>query len=175
MKHITIFLGSVRMGRTADSIAEHIQQQLADSNVRITIADPRTLQLPFFDAPVAPADDTFSTPHEQVGEWRELVASSDAIIMLTPEYNSQLSAVQKNAIDWLYHEWKEKPIGIVSYGWRGGVQAAEQLEQLLGKLGAQVQQPVASLYFTKDIAADGQAIDTEALAEKLQPLLTALS
>lgn len=46
------------------------------------------------------------------------------------QYNWGYPAALKNAIDYLYHEWKGKPAAIVSYGTRGGGKAAAQLQQV---------------------------------------------
>ena len=48
-----------------------------------------------------------------------------------PQYNWGYPAVLKNALDFLYHEWANKPAGLVSYGSRGGGLAATQLKQVL--------------------------------------------
>jgi NAD(P)H-dependent FMN reductase len=46
------------------------------------------------------------------------IASLDAYIFVTPEYNHATSAALKNAIDFLYHEWNNKAAGFVI--WRCG-------------------------------------------------------
>lgn len=46
------------------------------------------------------------------------------------QYNWGYLAALKNAIDFLYHEWKGKPAVIISYGTRGSGKAAEQLKQV---------------------------------------------
>jgi len=40
--------------------------------------------------------------------------------------------VLKNAIDHLYHEWRDKPAVIVTYGGHGGTKCSEQLKQVAG-------------------------------------------
>ena len=51
-------------------------------------------------------------------------------LLLSAQYNWGYPAALKNAIDYLYHEWKGKPAAIISYGTRGGGKAAEQLKQV---------------------------------------------
>jgi NAD(P)H-dependent FMN reductase len=53
----------------------------------------------------------------------EIQKYSDIIFTL-PQYNWGYPAVIKNAIDYLYYQWHEKPATIVSYGGHGGVKAA---------------------------------------------------
>jgi NAD(P)H-dependent FMN reductase len=44
----------------------------------------------------------------------------------------------KNAIDYLYNEWKGKPIAVVTYSIFGSAFASDQLSESLSKLGLQV-------------------------------------
>ncbi len=43
-----------------------------------------------------------------------------------PQYNWGYPAVLKNALDYLYREWRDKPASFITYGTRGGTKAAEQ-------------------------------------------------
>ena len=53
---------------------------------------------------------------------------------MTPEYNHSTSGVLKNAIDYLFSEWNNKAMGVVSYGVIGGARAAEHLRLIAGEL-----------------------------------------
>lgn len=46
------------------------------------------------------------------------------------QYNWGYPAALKNALDYLYREWNNKPAAIVSYGGRGGGKAAAQLREV---------------------------------------------
>jgi NAD(P)H-dependent FMN reductase len=48
-----------------------------------------------------------------------------------PQYNWGYPAVLKNALDFLYDEWKDKPATMVSYGTRGGNRGVAQLASVL--------------------------------------------
>jgi NAD(P)H-dependent FMN reductase len=41
-----------------------------------------------------------------------------------PQYNWGYPAVLKNALDYLYREWRDKPASFITYGTRGGIKAA---------------------------------------------------
>jgi NAD(P)H-dependent FMN reductase len=57
--------------------------------------------------------------------------------------------VLKNAIDYLYAEWNNKAMGVVSYGAVGGARAAEHLRLIAGELQmADVRTNVALSMFT---------------------------
>jgi len=55
------------------------------------------------------------------------IGSFVAYVFVTPEYNHGIAGALKNAIDFLFAEWKNKAAGFVSYGGAGGARAVEQL------------------------------------------------
>jgi NAD(P)H-dependent FMN reductase len=56
-------------------------------------------------------------------------------VLVMPEYNYGFSAPLKNAIDYLYHEWRHKPVGFVSYGMTsGGLRAVQMIKQVVTTL-----------------------------------------
>lgn len=92
--------------------------------------------LPIFDETNLPASQPADDPtphyeHEHTKKWSAVVRKYDAFIFVTPQYNWSVPAGLKNALDFLFHEWKGKPAGIVSYGGRGGGKAAAHLRDIL--------------------------------------------
>jgi NAD(P)H-dependent FMN reductase len=64
--------------------------------------------------------------------WSERVRASDAFVFVTAEYNHGYPAPLKNAIDYLNQEWRDKPLGFVSYGGvSAGTRAVHQLKQVV--------------------------------------------
>src|SRR2546428_13168267 len=59
--------------------------------------------------------------------WAAKIASLDAFIFVSPEYNHGIPAALKNAIDFVFAEWHHKAAGFVSYGGAGGARPVEQL------------------------------------------------
>jgi NAD(P)H-dependent FMN reductase len=52
-----------------------------------------------------------------------------------PEYNFGINAPLKNAIDFLHHEWHDKPVGFVSYGGiAAGTRAVQMTKQIVSAL-----------------------------------------
>ena len=71
------------------------------------------------------------------GSFRDCIASSDAIVIVTPEYNHSFPGWLKSAIDALRVEWATRPVGFVTHGGRsGGLRAAEQLRLVFAELHA---------------------------------------
>jgi NAD(P)H-dependent FMN reductase len=81
--------------------------------------------------------------------WAATLGRFDGFVFVTPEYNHSTSGVLKNAIDFLYEEWNNKAMGVVSYGAVGGTRAAEHLRLIAGELQlADVRTNVALSLFT---------------------------
>ncbi|MFE2971777.1 NADPH-dependent FMN reductase [Streptomyces sp. NPDC059340] len=71
-------------------------------------------------------------PHTR--RWAERIGSCDALIVVTPEYNTAPPAALTNAIDYLYAEWGGKPVDYVGYGIFGAVMAVQKLRAQAGPL-----------------------------------------
>jgi NAD(P)H-dependent FMN reductase len=76
--------------------------------------------------------------HEHSRRWAREIAQHDGYVLVSPEYNYGMPGSVKNAIDYLYHPWKGKPIAIVTYGLDGGKTSSEQLENTFRRMGLQV-------------------------------------
>ncbi len=103
--------------------------------------------LPHLDEPMPPSMGQYRNQHTK--DWAATIARFDGFIFVTPEYNHSTSGVLKNAIDYLYAEWNNKAMGVVSYGAVGGARAAEHLRLIAGELQmADVRTNVALSMFT---------------------------
>ena len=70
--------------------------------------------------------------HEHTKRWSESVASGDAYVFVTPEYDYFTPPSLVNAVIYLGGEWSYKPAGLVSYGGiSGGMRSAQTTKQLL--------------------------------------------
>ena len=112
---LMIIVGTVRPGRIGISIADWVRAHAeATDGIDVDVVDLLELNLPFMDEPAHPMRREYTQPHTIA--WSERVDAADAIILISPEYNHSYSPVLKNAIDYLAHEWRKKPVGFVSYG-----------------------------------------------------------
>lgn len=133
MVRIGIIIGSTRPGRVGESVARWVYEVASRrSDAEFELVDVKSFELPVFDEPVPPAMGQYSKDHTK--KWAAKIASFDAFIFVTPEYNHSIPGALKNAIDFIYAEWNNKVAGIVSYGSAGGVRAAEHLRQVLGEV-----------------------------------------
>jgi NAD(P)H-dependent FMN reductase len=132
MIKIKIILGSTRPTRFSEKVGQWIYEETKKKeDVGSEILDLKDYPLPFFDEPISPAmirDGEYSK--EIVRKWAAKIKEGDAFIIVTPEYNHGPPGVLKNALDYLYYEWNNKPVGFVSYGSVGGARAVEQLREV---------------------------------------------
>lgn len=162
MSNILVVIGSARVGRVADKIIGYVEKDLESrKDVTVTVADLTTLDLPFYNnEQPAMSPDRVQT-NENVSAWSKLVSDADSVVFITPEYNHTLTAIQKNALDWLFFEWNDKPVTAVAYGWSGGSLAVATLREVLTNVKAHIGNDMAQLVFMKDINPDGSLIDEQ--------------
>ncbi|KAL4799312.1 flavoprotein-like protein [Aspergillus venezuelensis] len=141
--NIALITCSTRQPRLNPYITTYIhdllQQNLPSTSNRnfiLSTIDLADQHLPLYNEPAIPSHLPESNPtpqykHEHTRAWSELIKQYDAFIFVTPQYNWSLPAVLKNALDYLFYEWKGKSAGIVTYGGRGGGKAGEHLQQIL--------------------------------------------
>lgn len=147
MIRLAIIVGSTRPGRKAEDVARWVYEIARQRNdVQVELVDIQDFNLPLLDEPVPPSMGQYKNEHTRV--WAAKIASFDAFVFVTPEYNHGTSGALKNAIDYLYAEWNNKAAAFVGYGSAGGARAVEHLRLVMGELQvADVRQQVMlSLY-----------------------------
>ena len=133
MLRIAIIIGTTRPNRKSEQVARWVYNVASKrSDAQFELVDLRDYDLPFLDEPYPPSFRKYTHEHTRI--WSEKIASYDGYVFVTGEYNHGIPAVLKNAIDYLYYEWHDKPAGFVSYGSAGGARAVEQLRQVMGEI-----------------------------------------
>jgi NAD(P)H-dependent FMN reductase len=130
---VAIILGSTRPGRNGKAVADWVvERAAARSQAKYELVDLADYPLPHLDEPLPPSYGQYAGDHTKA--WALKIASYDAFIFVTPEYNHSTSAVLKNAIDYLAAEWYNKTAAFVSYGSLGGARAIEHLRAICSEL-----------------------------------------
>lgn len=133
MLKVGIIIGSTRPGRRAEAVARWVYDIAAQrDDAEFEVVDLKDFGLPLLDESQPPATGRYEQPHTLA--WAEKIASFDAYIFVTPEYNRSIPGALKNAIDFLYAEWNNKAAAFVGYGATGGVRAVEQLRLITSAL-----------------------------------------
>lgn len=170
MKQLRIVVSSTRPGRIGPKVAEWVAAQAPADEWEVELLDLSSL--PFFDEEDMPKNGNYAKPHTK--EWASQVFESDAIVVVTPQYNRSFPAPIKNAIDYLFAEWDAKPIALVGYGWTGASDATADLTKVLGHVKADVVGSTG-LVFTKDVSPEGELDVTAERQAELTALLEALA
>ena len=174
MPHITIISSSVRTGRKSHRVAlffnNYIEQhQLAS----VQILDLMEYQFPVFNERLSYQND----PSDKAKEVAEIITRSDAVLIVTPEYNGGYPASLKNFIDLLYSEWNRKPVGIatVSKGSFGGSQVIIPLQFTLWKMHALVAPVMFPVSGIADAFSEtGAPADPDAMNKRAEKFITGL-
>lgn len=160
---IRIIVGSVRPVRVGDQIAAAVAEIIADAaDARTEIIDLADLDLPLLDEPRMPALGDYQNAHTK--EWADIVSGSDGIVFVTPQYNAGYPASLKNAIDYLFAEWKDKPALIISYGGHGGGMSGAQLRSVLDFIGLDLVGDNVEITLPRDsYGPDWRLVDAQAV------------
>jgi chromate reductase, NAD(P)H dehydrogenase (quinone) len=128
------------------------------------------------DVPPYDQDDDVEPAPEAVARLRAAVAGADAVLIATPEYNSSIPGVLKNAIDWASRPrattpLQNKPAAVIgaTTGRFGAVWAQAEARKVLASSGARVvdlELPVALAHEAFD--ADGALASAELDARALE-------
>ncbi|WP_028938208.1 NADPH-dependent FMN reductase [Pseudonocardia spinosispora] len=168
---IAVVVGSTRPTRICREIATWAQTAAQPhSSLRYELVDLAEVGLPFLDEPLMASLQQYE--HEHTRAWSRLVTSFAGFLFVLPQYNWGYPAVLKNALDFLYHEWHDKPASFLTYGTRGGNRAAAQLATVLQGLQMRVLDDHLEAVIAKtDVDDDWQLKDVEAI---LRPNLAQL-
>ena len=133
MTRMAVILGSTRPGRRGEPVAQWVMKRAQErTDAEFELIDLLEYPLPHLDEPLPASMGRYQNAHTQ--EWAATIGRFDGFVFVTPEYNHSTSGVLKNAIDYLYAEWNNKAMGVVSYGATGGTRAAEHLRLIAGEL-----------------------------------------
>lgn len=177
---IAIIIGSTRPGRNGKQVADWIATQAADRDASYELIDIEDFNLPLLDEPTPAGAGPEHYTQEHTKAWSAAIAPFDAYVIVTPEYNHGVNAALKNALDFLYQEWNNKPASFVGYGSLGGARAIEHLRGIVAQLGmASVPNTVTFSLMTEFpdgtfTPADYQLPSVEALFEQTEAWATAL-
>ncbi len=121
------------------------------------------------EVPPYDQDDDVEPALQAVADLRTAVASADAVLIATPEYNSSIPGTLKNALDWASrplgtNAFFGKPVAVIgsSAGLFGAVWAQAELRKVLAAMGARVAEvEVAVGRASEKFDEDGRLVDDE--------------
>jgi NAD(P)H-dependent FMN reductase len=136
---VLIINGSNRPGQITRQMSKWIERVAkSKGSVDVELVDLADYPLPFLDEPISPRFNPQRQPNEQAKKWMAKMASGDAYIFVTPEYNHSVPGALKNAIDYLTWELLKKPATVASHGTVGGARATMHLKEILSESKAAI-------------------------------------
>jgi NAD(P)H-dependent FMN reductase len=183
---ILAFAGSLRVGSFNKKLIRIAAEEARADGAEVTVVDLRDLALPLFDQDLEAA----AGLPDNARKLKALMIESDGFLIASPEYNSSVTGVLKNAIDWASRvETPEEPPLVAfrgktaallsaSPGNLGGLRGLVHLRSILGNIGMivlpdQVTVPVAHEAFTEagELEDEAKSGQVAALAETLVTFL----
>jgi NAD(P)H-dependent FMN reductase len=159
---VAVIVGSTRPTRICPGIAEWTRRALSEeSALRYRSIDLAEINLPMLDEPLKAALHDYKYAHTKA--WSNLISSFAGFVLVFPQYNWGYPAALKNALDYLYYEWRDKPATTVTYGTRGRGLGADQIRQVFDGLHMRTLSDRVEVRITDDqVDADWQLKDLEA-------------
>ena len=175
MIRLKILITSTRPGRVSPLFAgwiECLAKTLPAFDVEIL--DLAKVNLPFLDEPEHPMKRLYTQDHTKA--WSKTIDNADAFVVIATEYNYGFTAVFKNAIDYLFHEWKHKPVAFVGYGGvAGGSRSIQMMKPVLTALNMMpISEAVYLPFYRQFVDASGQFKPTEEQNKAALTMLAAL-
>jgi chromate reductase len=132
------------------------------------------------DVPPYDEDDDVEPAPAAVADLRDAIAGADAVLFATPEYNSSIPGVLKNAVDWASrplatNALRNKPVAVIgaSTGAFGAVWAQAELRKVLAATGARVTEGDLAVGHVQNRFVDGELVDDD-IREELREVVEGL-
>lgn len=186
---ILIFAGSTRKDSYNKKLVQIAGKGAEAAGAKVTFIDLKDLPLPLYDEDLEKTD---GLP-DNARKFKELLLTHQGLLIACPEYNSSISGVLKNAIDWASRPtegeaplacFKDKVCALMSTspGALGGLRGLIPVRSLLGNIGVillpdQVAVPKAHEAFDEagQLREPKQQASVEALGASMARTLQKLS
>jgi len=164
---IVAFAGSTRSASFNKQLVTIAADAARASGAEVTVIDLRDLALPLFDQDLEASG---GLP-EGAKKFKKLLRESDGFLIASPEYNSSVAAVLKNAIDWASRAESDDEPPLVAFrgkaaalmsaspGALGGMRGLVHLRAILGNIGMHVLPDQISISVAHEAFADGKLKD----------------
>src|SRR5580693_4982888 len=142
---ILAFAGSLRRESSNKKLVPIAAKGARDAGAEVTLIGLEDFPLPLFDQDL----EARQRMPENGKKLKQLFIDHDGLLIASPEYNSSITAVLKNAIDWVSRPapneaplvgFKGKAAGLLSAspGALGGLRGLVHLRAILGNIGVLV-------------------------------------
>ena len=164
---IVAFAGSARKDSLNVRLVHVAAEGARAAGAHVTVLDMRDFPMPLFNQDLEEAEG----PPANAGKLRDIVLAHEGLLIASPEYNSSITPLLKNTIDWVSragegtktlaaYEGKVGAVMSASPGRLGGLRGLVHLRSILSNIGVLVipdQVAVGEAHTAFD--ADGDLID----------------
>lgn len=174
MPKVLAIAGSARIGSFNSQILQIAARGARDAGAEVTVVDFRELPLPMFDQD---CESEHGLPSNAV-TLKQLMQSHDGFLIACPEFNSSITPLLKNAIDWASRKG-EDPQPLMSFrgkvatlmsaspGALGGLRGLSAVRSILGNIGVIVLPEQVAVSKAADAFAEDGSLKDAAQQEKL--------
>ena len=146
MAKLLFLAGSARADSVNKKLAKCAAELAREAGAYVTFIDLKDYPMPIYDGDL---EDESGLPEKAIA-LKALFAEHDGFFIASPEYNSSLAPLLKNALDWISRKHEEgegnlvafkgkvAAIGAASPGGLGGLRGLVPLRMMLGNIGVMV-------------------------------------
>jgi NAD(P)H-dependent FMN reductase len=137
---VLAFSGSARRESLNKKLLAAVVEATTAAGGNVTVLDFKELPIPLYDGDLEDEKGLPANAQKLV----DLISQHEAVLVASPEYNSQMTPLLKNAIDWCTraeeNPFKGKVAAVISAspGMFGGIRSTTLARQLLTHLGCHV-------------------------------------
>src|SRR5690349_23939649 len=173
-------MNTLMVGYFVGSLARaSINRKLALALTRLAPPELRMREVPIGELPLYSSD--YDTDYPQAARaLKDAIASVDAVLFVTPEYNRSIPGALKNAIDWASrpygnNSFTRKPSGVIgtSPGKIGTAVGQQHLRSIMAFCNSPLMNSIeAYIQFTPGLITDDGEVTDDAVAEFLRNYMT---
>src|SRR3989338_7717589 len=179
---ILAFAGSTRIESFNKKLIKIAATGAKDAGADVTVIDLRDFQMPIYDGDLEIKDGLPSNAHKL----KDLMLAHQGLLVASPEYNSSISGVLKNTIDWVSRQsegeiplacFKDKIAGLMSAspGGLGGLRGLVHVRAILGNIGVLVLPTQIAVSKAHEAFTEGGGLKDQKQEVRIKGLGTALA
>ncbi len=173
---ILAFAGSTRTDSFNKKLARLAADAARAAGAEVTLIDLRAYPLPLFDGDL---EEKEGLP-ENARKLKELFRAHDALLISSPEYNSSITGVLKNTLDWVSRTETDDEPALVAYrgktaallatspGALGGLRGLVHLRAILGNIGVIVLPDQVAVPKAHEVFDDNGGLKDERAARQVK-------
>lgn len=179
---ILAFAGSARAGSFNKKLIAIGAEAARAAGAEVTVLDFRELPLPLYDGDL---EDVKGLP-DNAKKLKSVMREHDGFLMAAPEYNSSITPLLKNAIDWASRQESDSEPSLECYrgktaallsaspGGLGGIRGLVHVRSILGNIGVYVLPDQVSISSAYEAFDDSGKLKDASKAKQVEKVASGL-